>query len=63
MRRRLHTLTGLAGAVLAGIGQAAVEPSLHGLWLGLRRGQQPINYQARARRSHAGKPVGYVKGY
>lgn len=63
MLRRLLTRTGLAGVVLASIGQAAVEPSPHGIWLGLRRGQQPINHQARARRSHAGKPAGYVKGY
>lgn len=27
------------------------------------RGQRSINYSRRARRSHAGKPAGYVKAY
>ena len=53
----------LAALFMAAAGQAAVQPNPHGIWLGLRRGQQPINHRARAWRSHAGKPAGYVKAY
>lgn len=65
--RSLNLASILAGAgLLAMAAQAPAEPSIGNATprrTSKTRGKGSINHAARAARSHAGKPAGYVKAY